>query len=154
MKGGVCRNPTAMGKRPTHLGFFILLLFHYTLALCVVNPQKFICNNFLSLRASGLTTQILSVLAIRQTAKKHKGGEKMIITGEMPLRDIDFWGDGDTNSCYIADEEFDIIERELEKLYPHGIDEEVLNDFFGSKEDIIAGWLGYSSFDEIIKREA
>ena len=50
----------------------------------------------------------------------------------------------------------DIYESSLEldsEGYPVAIDETELNDFFWFERDLIAEWLGYDSFDEIIHRE-
>ena len=41
----------------------------------------------------------------------------------------------------------------LEELYPEGMEEVEVNDFFWFEDDTIAEWLGYSSFEEIIERE-
>ena len=45
-----------------------------------------------------------------------------------------------------------INEEMLKECYPDGIGETELNDIFWFEEDMIAEWLGYNNFDEIMER--
>ena len=54
---------------------------------------------------------------------------------------------------YLTPCELDQIESILEECYPDGMDETAINDFFWFEEDTIAEWLGYDSFEDIIKEQ-
>ena len=62
----------------------------------------------------------------------------MTIIKEERLANFEFW----SGACYLAEkltaEEFGIIEELLEELYPDGIDETQVNDFFRFEGDTIA----------------
>ena len=67
--------------------------------------------------------------------------------------DFDFWsGAGDTVN-YLTDDEVEQIFEMLEEIYPEGMDETTVNDFFWFEDETIAEWLGYDSFDDIMNRE-
>ena len=76
----------------------------------------------------------------------------MTITTQMPIRDYEFWGYAGDHAIYLTEEELDKVEKRLEEIHPHGIDEVALNDFFADEADTIAEWLGFSNFEEILKR--
>ena len=42
--------------------------------------------------------------------------------------------------------------RSFEDLCPGGLSEAEINDLFWFEEDVIAEWLGYESFEEIMER--
>jgi hypothetical protein len=44
------------------------------------------------------------------------------------------------------------IEQILEEIYPEGMSEFEVNDLFWFERDLIAEWLGYEDFDEIMER--
>lgn len=76
----------------------------------------------------------------------------MKIIAEKNLRDFDFWAGAKDTVKYLTDEELDIIEFLLEDIYPNGLDEVSLNDFFWFDDESIAELLGFENFDEIIER--
>lgn len=76
----------------------------------------------------------------------------MKIYKEESLRDFDFWSGGEKTASYLTSKELDEIEAQLEELYPDGIDETAINDFFWFEDDTIAQWLGYNDFEEIMNR--
>jgi len=79
----------------------------------------------------------------------------MLIRTELKLHSFEFWGGAEDRACELTDEQFDTIEEILSELYPHGIDETQLNDFFWFDEDIIAEWLGFDTFEDLTaQREA
>ena len=77
----------------------------------------------------------------------------MKIYTENSLRNFEFWSGAKDTVKYLTDEELDQIETILEELYPEGLDETELNDLFWFEDDIIAEWLGYNDFEEIMNRE-
>ena len=72
---------------------------------------------------------------------------------DMTIHDFKFWsGAIDTVEC-LTIEELDEIEEILSEVYPHGLTQTEVNDFFWFERDTIADWLGYESFDEIMERD-
>lgn len=76
----------------------------------------------------------------------------MTITTEKSLRNFEFWSGALNTVKYLTDEELDTIEEILEELSPEGLSETEINDTFWFGDDEIAYWLGYGSFEEIMKR--
>lgn len=77
----------------------------------------------------------------------------MRVITETNLRDFEFWSGAADTAKYLTDGEFDTIEDLLEAESPNGMTDTEINDFFWFEDKTIAEWLGYDSFDEIIKRE-
>ena len=77
----------------------------------------------------------------------------MKIYTEKSLREFDFWSGAKDTVKYLTDKELDFIESQLEELYPDGMDETDVNDFFWFDDAAIAEWLGYDSFEELMNRE-
>lgn len=75
----------------------------------------------------------------------------MTIIKEERLENFKFW----SGACYLAEkltsEEFDAIEELLEELYPNGMEEIEINDFFWFDGDTIAQALGYEDEDDMIE---
>ena len=70
----------------------------------------------------------------------------MKIICEESIRNFSFWSGGADRARDIkCDADWDIIESELEALYPDGIEDGQLNDFFWFDFNIIAEWLGYEN---------
>ena len=76
----------------------------------------------------------------------------MKITTEKSLRNFEFWSGALDTVKYLTDEELDTIEGILEELNPDGLSDTEINDTFWFGDDEIAYWLGYDSFEEIMKR--
>ena len=77
----------------------------------------------------------------------------MKIYRDESLRNFEFWCGACDVVRYLTDEDLDKIEIILEECRPEGMTDTEINDLFWFEEDIIAEWLGYSSFDEIIDKE-
>ena len=77
----------------------------------------------------------------------------MKIYSETSLRNFEFWSGGAETAKYLTFEELDTIESMLEDIYPDGMDETDINDFFWFDDDTIAEWLGYSDFEELMNRD-
>ena len=76
----------------------------------------------------------------------------MKIYAETSLINFEFWSGAKDRVKYLTDDELYQIEAILEELYPEGVDETTINDFFWFEEDTIAEWLGYENFEEIMYR--
>ncbi len=77
----------------------------------------------------------------------------MRIYKEIPLTEFDFRSGARDTIKYLTDEELEQIEQILEEIYPEGLNEVKLNDIFWFERDLIAVWLGYKNFDEIMERD-
>lgn len=77
----------------------------------------------------------------------------MKIYREIPLTEFNFWAGGKDTIEELTEEELDQIEQILEELYPEGLNEFEVNDFFWFERELIAEWLGYENFDKIMERE-
>lgn len=76
----------------------------------------------------------------------------MTIKTETTLKNFDFWSGAKDTVKYLTESELETIESYLEELYPEGITDTELNDFMWFEDDIIAEWLGFNDFDEIMNR--
>ncbi len=77
----------------------------------------------------------------------------MTIKKEVSIPDFEFWSGAEDTVNYLTREELETVADILESEYPDGMEETELNDFFWFEDDTIAEWLGYSSFEEIMKRD-
>lgn len=77
----------------------------------------------------------------------------MKIYTEQNLTNFEFWSGAKDTVKYLTDEELESIEKTLEEQYPDGMSETELNDFFWFEDDLIAEWLGYEDFEELMHRE-
>ncbi len=77
----------------------------------------------------------------------------MRIYKEESLSNFEFWSGAKDTIKYLTEEEISTIENMLKEIYPDGMDETQLNDFFWFEDETIAEWLGYNSFEEIMNRE-
>lgn len=77
----------------------------------------------------------------------------MTITVEKNLRNFEFWAGAKDTIKYLTFAEINTIESMLEEIYPEGMTETQVNDFFWFEDDTIAEWLGYNNFEEIIERK-
>jgi len=76
----------------------------------------------------------------------------MRVYKEVNAYNFDFWSGAKDTVKYLTNEEVNTIFEMLEELYPEGMDETQVNDFFWFEDDTIAEWLGYRSFEEIMDR--
>ena len=77
----------------------------------------------------------------------------MKVYREISLSEFDFWSGGKDTVEELTEEELEQIEQILEEIYPEGMDETEVNDFFWFERELIAEWLGYENFEEIMERE-
>ena len=72
----------------------------------------------------------------------------MKVYKEMNLRDFKFWSGAKDNAETLTDEQLDMVDSILEELYPYGMNETEINDFFWFEFDTIREWLGIKEDDE------
>jgi len=77
----------------------------------------------------------------------------MRIYREIPLTEFEFWAGGKDTVEELTNSELEQIEQILEEIYPEGMGEFEVNDLLWFERDLIAEWLGYKDFDEIIERD-
>jgi len=77
----------------------------------------------------------------------------MKIYRDIPLTQFEFWAGAKDTVKYLTEFELKEIELILEDLCWEGLSEEQLNDIFWHERDLIAEWLGYEDFDEIMRRD-
>lgn len=70
------------------------------------------------------------------------------------MRNFNFCKGARERVKYLTCEELDTIENILEELFAdEPVTDDYIDNLFWFEEDTIAGWLSYSSFDEIMNRE-
>ncbi len=77
----------------------------------------------------------------------------MKIFKEVSLKEFDFWSGAKDTVKYLTFDELDQIEEMLKDIYPDGLSETELNDFFWFGDEMIAEWLGFESFEEVMERD-
>ena len=78
----------------------------------------------------------------------------MKVYREIPLSEFDFWAGAKDTVKHLTEEELEQIEQILEDIYPEGMSEFEINDLFWFEHELIAEWLGYKDFDEIMARDS
>lgn len=71
---------------------------------------------------------------------------------ETSIRDFKFWSGGEDRASQLTDEDWDIIEPELEQLYPDGMSSGELNDLFWFEFDMIVQMLGYKNEEDFDRK--
>lgn len=66
----------------------------------------------------------------------------MKVYSEINLRNFKFWGGAKDNVETLTSEQLDMVDSILEELYPYGMNETEINNFFGFGFDTIRKWLG------------
>ena len=81
-------------------------------------------------------------------AKRIKGAKNMKLYSEASLSSFNFWSGAKDNAAELTDEQLNDIESQLEDIYPDGMDETALNDFFWFEFDTVKEWLGIEEEEE------
>lgn len=76
----------------------------------------------------------------------------MKIYEEKPLRQFEFWSGAADRVEYLTNDDFDVIESELEALYPDGMEDSQINDLFWFEFDFIAQMLGYEDEEDFNRK--
>lgn len=77
----------------------------------------------------------------------------MKIYTEVSLSNFEFWLGAEDIANELTDEQFNIIEAQLEMDYPEGMSDEDVNDVFRFDEDYIAQILGYDDWEEFMHED-
>ena len=72
----------------------------------------------------------------------------MKVYSEKSLRNFEFWSGAKSNAETLTNEQLDMVESILEELYPDGMEETQINDFFWFDFDTIREWLGIKDEEE------
>lgn len=76
----------------------------------------------------------------------------MKVISEIALRNFEFWSGGADRAQNCTDEDFDSIEGMFEELYPDGMTDTEINDFFWFEFDAIAEHLGYEDEEDFDRK--
>lgn len=91
------------------------------------------------------------MLAEGQNKKNMEGSTMKVYKEVYDSSDFDFWAGARDTVKYLEDEEVEQIFSELDMLYPEGMEETEVNDFFWFDDDVIAEWLGWPDFETLMK---
>ena len=72
----------------------------------------------------------------------------MKVYSEINLRNFKFWCGAKDNAETLTSEQLDMVDSILEELYPYGMNETEINNFFGFGFDTIRKWLGINNEEE------
>ena len=72
----------------------------------------------------------------------------MKVYKEMNLRNFEFWSRAKDNAETLTSEQLDMVDSILEELYPYGMNETEINNFFGFGFNTIRKWLGIEKEEE------
>jgi len=75
------------------------------------------------------------------------------ICKEIQLAKFEFWPEARERTDFLSSDVLNRIEQILEQLYPEGLNEDEINSIFWLEEGLIAEWLGYESFAQIMERD-
>ena len=76
----------------------------------------------------------------------------MKIYREAKLHEFSFWEGAKDNVKYLNEDDFNVVELEFNEMYPEGLDEIELNDWFRFDIDEVSKILGYDDFDDLKKK--
>ena len=72
----------------------------------------------------------------------------MKVTTEQSLSNFNFWSGAKDNAAELTDSQLDQVESILEYIYPDGMDETAINDFFWFDFETVKEWLGIEEEEE------
>ena len=75
----------------------------------------------------------------------------MKVTSETALRGFDFWSGAKDFAAKLTCTELDTVESILEDIYPEGLTDTNINDYFWFEDELICDWLGLD-IDEVWAR--
>lgn len=78
----------------------------------------------------------------------------MIIKQEISLKDFDFWGGACGRITDLTDEQIEQLDGMLEELYPEGLSETQLNDILWFDYDIVAEWLDFADWEDLVRHNS
>lgn len=75
----------------------------------------------------------------------------MIIKEDISVRDFEFWSGGFETWLELTIEELDALDDLLPEAFPEGLTQTELNDLFWFDSDLIAEWLGFEDWENLIE---
>ena len=72
----------------------------------------------------------------------------MKVYSEVSLSNFNFWSGAKDNAAELTDSQLDQVESTLEYIYPDGMNETAINDFFWFEFDTVKEWLGIEEEEE------
>ncbi len=72
----------------------------------------------------------------------------MKIYSDIQIRDFNFWSAAKERAAKLTDGQWDVIESQLDYLYPEGMSEGQLNEIFWFDFDTIVRMLGYDDEED------
>jgi hypothetical protein len=73
----------------------------------------------------------------------------MIIYRDMNLEDFPFWSGGQDTYNVLRDHELKLIQQYLERVYPEGVEDTDVNDFFWFERDLVAKVCYYKDWETL-----
>lgn len=73
----------------------------------------------------------------------------MKIITDTNLNDFTYWGGAGYTFMALDSHQIGEIESMLEEVYPDGMTETQINDFFWFERDTIAEWLGFEDWEDL-----
>lgn len=74
-----------------------------------------------------------------------------IITEIESLSEFEGWSGGQDTINDLTSEQLDSLLPMIEEAFPEGLEETSLNDFLWFERDLIAEWLGFGDYDELLE---
>lgn len=75
----------------------------------------------------------------------------MIIKEDISVCNFDFWAGGFETWLELTIEELDALDDLLPEVFPEGLTQTELNDLFWFDSDLIAEWLGFEDWENLIE---
>lgn len=75
----------------------------------------------------------------------------MLIREDISVRDFDFWAGGFETWLELTFEELDALDDLLPEAFPNGLTQTELNDLFWFDSDLIAEWLGFEDWENLVE---
>lgn len=80
-------------------------------------------------------------------------GLTMIVKSNVSLSNFKFWSGAVDRTSKLTSDDFETIENVLTDMYPDGMTDTELNDFFWFEEDFIAECLGFDCWGDFLDSE-
>ncbi len=77
----------------------------------------------------------------------------MRIYTEQSLKDFKSWGGAFFVMEVLSDDQLGMVEKNLNELYPDGLSNVELNEFLSFDIELIAEWLGFENWDNLVENQ-
>jgi hypothetical protein len=82
---------------------------------------------------------------------KIEGKNMKIYTETTKLQDFNFWAGALETVEFLTNKDFNQLEEILEEMYSEGIADTAVNALFWFERDIIAEWIGYRDWEDLVE---